>query len=238
MRYADEQARNQDLEKGGLFWKSEKSANVLDPNFYCSWISFTRFVRKLRRNFSESSEIQTFFPPKIRWSPKKKKKKKGLHRDWDWFFDRNWKFQRFFRPKSGGLQIKKKGLHRNWDWFFGRNRNFKRLRGAVFLWGRGAVFLWGRGLFSIFHKKSPSSAPKTCDFAYFTSQWGGSSPPAPPLATLLLTRHYHSTTARNGLRNDLTFWLNIKTEYTRISTSKVLTLLICKLQLRVKLHLN
>ena len=70
------QARSQDLEKGVLFWKSEKSANDLDPNFHWSWISFTRFVRKLRRNFSESSEIQTFFPPKIRWSPKKKLKKK------------------------------------------------------------------------------------------------------------------------------------------------------------------
>ena len=28
----------------------------------------------MRGNFSESSEIQTFFPPKNRWSPKKKKK--------------------------------------------------------------------------------------------------------------------------------------------------------------------
>ena len=35
------------------------------------------------------------------------------------------------------------------------------------------------GLFSIFHKKSASKAQKTCHFAYFTSQWGGSSPPAP-----------------------------------------------------------
>ena len=43
----------------------------------------------------------------------------------------------------------------------------------------GAVFLWG-GLFSIFHKKLGSKPPKTCDFAYFTSQLGGSSPPAPP----------------------------------------------------------
>ena len=67
------QACSQDLEKGGLFWKSEKSANDLDPNFHCSWMSSTRFVQKLRRNFSESSEIQSFFPPKIRWSPKKKR---------------------------------------------------------------------------------------------------------------------------------------------------------------------
>ena len=43
-----------------------------------------------------------------------------------------------------------------------------------------------------------------------------------------LTRHYHSTTTRYGQSNDLTFSLNIKTEYTRNATSKVLTLLICK----------
>ena len=84
-----QQARSQDLKKGGrgLFWKSEKSANDLDPNFHCSGISFTRFVRKLRRNFSE---IETFFQPKDRWSPKKKKK--GLHRNWVWFFGENQKF--------------------------------------------------------------------------------------------------------------------------------------------------
>ena len=30
-----------------------------------------------------------------------------LHQNWDWFFGRNRKFKRFFRPKSGGLQKKK-----------------------------------------------------------------------------------------------------------------------------------
>ena len=139
------QARSQDLEKGGeLFWKSEKCANDLDWNFHWSRSSFRRFVWKLRRNFSESSEIQRFFPPKIRWSPKKKK-----------------------------------GLHRYRDWFFVQFRKFSRLRGAVFEWG---------GLFSIFLTKSASKAQKTCDFAYFTSQWGGLEPP-PPLATLLVTPH-------------------------------------------------
>ena len=74
---------------------------------------------KLRVIFRPKSEIQTFFSPKLRWSPKKK----GLHRNWEWFFGRDRKFKRFFRPKSGGLQKKKKkGLHRNWEWFFGRNR--------------------------------------------------------------------------------------------------------------------
>ena len=64
---------------------------------------------KLRVIFRSKSKIQTFFSPKIRWSPKKKKKKrKGLHQNWDWFFSQNRKFKRFFRPKSGGLQKKKK----------------------------------------------------------------------------------------------------------------------------------
>ena len=38
---------------------------------------------------------------------------------------------------------------------------------------------------------------------------------------------YHSMTARYELHNDLTFSLNINTDFTRIPTSKVLTLLIC-----------
>ena len=92
--------------------------------------------------FQPKSEIRTIFPPKIRWSPKKKKKvfteiecgfsaeignsndfsaqnqvvskkkkkkkKKGLYRNLVWFFNRNRKFERFFRPKSGDLQKKKK----------------------------------------------------------------------------------------------------------------------------------
>ena len=70
--------------RGGLFWKSEKCAYDVDSNFHWPWISFRRFVRNLRRNVSETSEIQTFFPPKIRWSPKKKKK--GLRQNLGRFF--------------------------------------------------------------------------------------------------------------------------------------------------------
>ena len=43
----------------------------------------------------------------------------------------------------------------------------------------GGSFRMG-GQFSIFHRKSASKAQRTCDFAYFTSQWGGSSSPRPP----------------------------------------------------------
>ena len=122
------QARSQDLEKGGgLFWKSEKCANDLDSNFHWSWISFRRIVRKLRRNVSESSEIQRFFPPEHRWSPKQNKtKKKGLRQNSEWFFGRNTKRKGFYRPKFGDLRKKKKkGLRQNSEWFFGRNPKFK-----------------------------------------------------------------------------------------------------------------
>ena len=47
----------------------------------------------------------------------------------------------------------------------------------------------------------------------------------PQMQCGMLTRHYHSTTAQYGLRNDLTFSLNINTDYTRIPTFRVLFLL-------------
>ena len=73
---------------------------------------------------------------------------------------------------------KKKGLRQNTGRFFFQFRKLKRMRGGS--------FRMGGGLFSIFHRKSASKAQKTCDFAYFTSQWGGLEPPPPPLATLLM----------------------------------------------------
>ena len=62
-----------------------------------------------------------------------KKKKKGLHQNWEWFFGRNRKFKRFFRPKSGGLQKK----NRNWEWVFGRIR-------YVWAGGGGCIPKWSR----------------------------------------------------------------------------------------------
>ena len=149
--------------RGGLFWKSEKCANDLDPNFHCSWMSFTRFFWKLRLNFSES---------------------RGLRRNWRWFFGRNPNFKGFLLPKSGGLQKKnktkkqKKGLRRNSGWFFGPNRESKRLRGVVFQWG---------GYFQFFTKNRPQNHQNGA--ILHTSQANGgcsSPPPPPPLATLLL----------------------------------------------------
>ena len=57
---------------------------------------------KLRVIFRPKSEIQRFFPPKIRCYLKKK----GLHRNWDWFFVQFSKFRRLrggcFRMGGGG----------------------------------------------------------------------------------------------------------------------------------------
>ena len=150
------QARSQDLEKGGgggLFWKSEKCANNLDPNFHCSWISFTGFARNLRRNFSETSETQSAQNQVV------SKKKKKVFTDFETDFRPKSKIHTFF-PPNFRWSPKKIGKSNVWE---------------------GAVFRWGGRLFSIFHQKSASKAPKTCDFAYFTSQWGAvAPPPAPP----------------------------------------------------------
>ena len=162
------QARSQDLEKGGLFWKSEKCANDLDSNFHWSWISFRRFVRKLTRNVSESSEIQRFFPPKIRRSPKKK----GLRQNSEWFFGRNPKFKGFFLPKLDDFQKKKKKVFAKIQIDF--SSNFANSD----VWG-GALFVWG-GYFPFFTENRPQKHKKHAILHTSLANRGARAPPAPP----------------------------------------------------------
>ena len=155
--------------RGGLFWKSEKCANDLDSNFHWPWISFRRFVRNLRRNVSERSEIQTFFPPKIRWSSKKKKKRSSPK--FRVIFRPKSKIQTFFPPKIRlSPKKKKEKVFAKFQGDFSPNFASPNVWGGLFSYGGGAIF----------HRKSASKAQKTCDFAYFTSQWGGLEPPRPP----------------------------------------------------------
>ena len=64
---------------------------------------------KLRVIFWPKSEIQTFFSPKFRWSPKKKKKKKKKFTKIESEFSAEiGNSNVFFRPNSGGLQKKSK----------------------------------------------------------------------------------------------------------------------------------
>ena len=80
---------------------------------------------KLRLIFRPKSEIQTFFSPKFRWSPKKKKKTK-IETDFSAEIGNSNVFFAQIQVVSKKKKKKKKGLHQNWDWFFGRNRKFKR----------------------------------------------------------------------------------------------------------------
>ena len=125
------------------------------------------------------------------------------------------KFKRFFRPKSSDLQKKKIFAKIQSDFsaeiqnssvisaqkqVISKKKKKKKKKVFAKIQGdfsskisqvqtfQGGLFSHGGGLFSIFHRKSASKAQKTCDFAYFTSQWGGArAPSAPPLATLLST---------------------------------------------------
>ena len=114
-------------------------------------------------------------------SKKKKKKKKvfaKIQSDFsaeiqnsNVFFAQN----QLISKKKKKKKKKKKGLRQNSRRFFFQNFASSNVSG-------GALFAWG-GLFSIFHRKSASKAQKTCDFAYFTSQWGGPPRPPPDYAT-------------------------------------------------------
>ena len=178
------QARSQDLEKGGgLFWKSEKSANDLDPNFHCPWISVTRFLQKSRRHFSEISEFQTFYLPEFRWSPKKKKRSSPILR---LVFRPKSKIQTFFFAQFQVISKKKKvftdfetGFSAkigNSNVFFSpkfrpksENRTFE-----------GGLFSDGGAIFN-FSPKIGLKSTKNVRFCILYKPMGRLLPPPPPL---------------------------------------------------------
>ena len=177
------QARSQDLEKGGLFWKSEKNANDLDPNFHCSWIRIIRFVRKLRRNFSESSKIQTFFQPKTGDLQKKRSSPKLRL-----IFRPKSKIQTFFLPKNRWSPNKKKNSSpelRLIFWLKSEIQTLFQAESRHVLHNFGTQFLLGGAVFNF----SPTIGLKSTKNVRFCilhkPMGGGSSPPPPPLATLL-----------------------------------------------------
>ena len=133
------------------------------PTFGASYTTFVR-NRKFKR-FSAQKQVIS-------------KKKKGLHRNWDGFFGRNRKFKPFFRPKTGDLQKKNNKVFTEIETDFSAdignsNSSSARIRGNSFTTSSPNPF-WG-GLF--FEQKSASKALKTCDFAYFSGQWGWAGAP-------------------------------------------------------------
>ena len=115
------QARSQDLEKGGLFWKRRKVQTTLTRIFIVlesvshnlseNWDEISRKARKFK-GFSAQNQVVS------------KKKKKGLHRNWDWFFGQNRKFKRLRGgcfPMGGGGYFQ----------FFTKNRSQKHQKRAI-----------------------------------------------------------------------------------------------------------
>ena len=162
--------------RGGLFWKSENSANDLNPNFCCSWISITRFVGKLRRNFWESSEIQTFLPPKNRRSPKNKRSSPKLRL----IFRPKSEIPTFFPPKNRWFSKKKVFTEIETDFSpkIGNSNAFSdqittftsQLWHSIFFGGAVFNFLPKIGL----------KSTKNVRFCILDKPMGGLEPPAPP----------------------------------------------------------
>ena len=128
---------------------------------------------KFRAIFRPKSEIQTFFPPKIRWSPKKKKKRSSPK--FRVIFRPKSEIQTFFPPKirwspkkKKKKKKKKKGLRQNSEWFFSQVSQVQT--------SEGGLFSYGEGYFPFFTVNRPQKH-KIHAFLH-TSH-------APPLATLL-----------------------------------------------------
>ena len=141
--------------------------------------TLSRIFIALESDSQGLSENETDFLAEIGNSNVFSAPKKSFHQNRDGFFARN----RKFKPKNRWSPKKKR-------YSLKLRRNFRpKLEIHIILPTESRQQLLNFGtqiplgeLFSVFLQKSASKAPKTCDFAYFTGQWGGSSPP-PTLPT-------------------------------------------------------
>ena len=164
------QARSQDLEKGGYFERVRKVQTTLTRIF----IVLESVSLGLSKNLDEISrnarKFKGFFRSKLGDPPPPKKKVIAkIESD----FSAEIRNSKVFSAQNQVVSEKEKKKRSSPK----SSLIFRPTSGIQTF--EGGLFSYGGGLFSIFHKKSASNAPKTCDFAYFTSQWGGSSPPAP-----------------------------------------------------------
>ena len=123
---------------------------------------------KLRVIFRPKSEIQTFFSPKFRWSPKKKKKRSSPKLRV--IFRPKSEIQTFFSPIFRWSPKKKKGLHQNCDWFFAGLVTFRSVGGMH------------PEMEPNYSKQRLIFRPKSLLLGW----WGGCIPPIPPLNPPLL----------------------------------------------------
>ena len=141
----------------------------------------------MRGNFSESSEIQTFFPPKIRRSPKKKKKRSSPKLRL--IFRPKSEIQSFFRPKTGGLQKNKKKrkvfteIETDFPPDIGNSDAFSGRITTCTLQLRHPIF-FGGGCFQFFTKNRPQKHQKHAILHTSQANGGARALPPPPLPKL------------------------------------------------------
>ena len=125
---------------------------------------------KIQNDFSAEIQNSNVFSAQNQVISKKKKKKKvfaKIQND----FSAEIQNSNVFSAQNQVISKKKKRASPKFKAIFlPKFRKFKRFRGGSFRMG-GAIFN--------FSQKIGLKSTKTCHFAYFTSQWGGSSPPRP-----------------------------------------------------------
>ena len=164
---------------------------------------------KFRVIFRPKSKIQRFFPPEIRWSPKKKKKKKKkvfakIQSD----FSAEIQIQRFFPPEINWSPKKKKKKV-----FAKIQGDFSSIISQVQTF-EGGLFSYGGGYFPFFTENRPQKHKKHAILLH-NPMGGARSPPAPPLATLLpifktvkILNVLDSATVRPSIISKNIFYLN------------------------------
>ena len=198
LNHKSRQARSQGLEKGGGYFERVRKVQTTLTRILIVLKSVSHGLTENSGEISRKArKFEGFFRPK---SGGLQKKKKGLRRNWVRFFRRNPKFKGFFPPKNRWSPKKKKQKKK--VFFAEIESDFSAKFGNSNVSG-GLFSLWGGGLFSIFYKKSASKALKTCDFEYFTSQWGGLEPPRPPPCYATESRY------SNYLQNEQETWLKV-----------------------------
>ena len=130
---------------------------------------------EIQRLFLAVIRNLSFFSAKNRRSPKKKRKTVFAEIERP-FLAKITNLSFFFRPKTGDLKKKRSSptmselQNQKTPLFCSKWRHVLHNLGSQIPLG---------GLFSILEQKSAPKALETCDFAYFSGQLGGSSPPLP-----------------------------------------------------------
>ena len=131
--------------------ETDFSAKIGNSNAFSAQKQVISKKKGLHRNSNASNsnrKFKRFFGPKT-GDLQKKKKKEGVHRNWDGFFGQNWKFKRFFRP--------------NHDIYFTTS---------------APNFLWG-GCFHFFTKNWPQKHQKVRFCILCRPMRGARAPPPP-----------------------------------------------------------